>query len=55
MGEDKNYYISLFYICYKKIKTKRHIINIHNIQIKQDSALFSGTIGIFSRSIQEIK
>ncbi len=37
-----------------KLRTKIHITNTHNIQIKQ-TALFSGTIGIFSRSIQEIE
>ncbi len=31
-----------------------HITNTHNIQIKK-SVLFSGTTGIFSRSIQEIE
>ncbi len=38
-----------------KIRTNIHITNTHNIQIKQTCALFSGTIGIFSRNIQEIE
>ncbi len=35
------------------MRRKMHITNTHDIQIKQ-SVLFSGTIGVFSRSIQEI-
>ncbi len=30
----------LFYICYKKIGTKIHITNTHNIQIKQTVLYF---------------
>ncbi len=37
------------------MRTKIHITNTYDIQIKQtNSALFSGTIGVF-RSIQEIE
>ncbi len=38
-----------------KIRTNIHITNTHNIQIKQTVLYFSGTIGIFSRNIQEIE
>ncbi len=37
-----------------KNKNKDAHYNTHNIQIKK-SVLFSGTTGIFSRSIQEIE
>ncbi len=35
------------------IRTKIYITNTHNIQIKQ--TVFSGTIGVFNQSIQEIE
>ncbi len=50
MGEDNNIFIILCLLLKNKNK------DTHNIQITQiKSALFSGTIGIFSRSIQEIE
>ncbi len=35
------------------IRTKIYITNTHNTQIKQ--TVFSGTIGVFNQSIQEIE
>ncbi len=47
MGEDKNIF---YYLC---LLLKNKYKDPHNMQIKQiKPALFSGTIGIFSRSIQ---
>ncbi len=47
--------IKIFVIIYLSLKMRRkmHNTNTHTIQIKH-SVLFSGTIGVFSRSIQEI-
>ncbi len=63
----RNITISRFFVmlilllCLRSTKTNPvftildHITNKHNIQIKQNSALFSRlTIGIFSRNIQEM-
>ncbi len=51
VGEDKICIIVFFIILCLLLKNKNK--DTHNIQIKP--ALFSGTIGIFSRSIQEIE
>ncbi len=49
MGEDKN-------LCNYFIFVQRHILQIHTICKKnKQSALFSDTLGVFIRSIQEIE
>ncbi len=48
MGEDKH--LSHYFIFVIKNKNK----DTHNIEIKQSSALFSGTLGVFSRVFKKL-